>query len=157
VNADTQEIEAAVLTTNDFKDSEVLSDLLNQIEADIEQVSGDGGYDSHETHQDILERGANPVIPPRKDVVIVQHGNSKKAALARDEVIRQIRKLGRKNWKKESNYHQRSLAETAMYRIKILFGRELRARNFENQAAETFLKCRALNKMTQIGMPEKPM
>lgn len=154
VNAATHEIEAVVLTTNDFKDSEVLPDLLDQIDKSIEQVSGDGGYDSHDAYEDILARGATPVIPPRKDAVIAQHGNSKKPFLARDEVIREIRQKGRKSWKKESDYHQRSLAETAMYRIKMLFGRELSARHFENQATEAFLKCRALNKMTQLGMPE---
>jgi len=154
VNAATHEIEAVVLTTNDFKDSEVLPDLLEQIDKGIHQVSGDGGYDSHDAYEDIASRGAIPVIPPRKDAVIAQHGNSKEPVLARDEVIREIREKGRKSWKKESGYHQRSLAETAMYRIKMLFGRELRARNFENQATEAFLKCRGLNKMTQLGMPE---
>lgn len=154
VNAATHEIEAVILTTNDFKDSEVLPDLLDQIDKSIVQVSGDGGYDSHEVYEDIALRGGMPVIPPRKDAVIAQHGNSKKPVLARDKVIREIRQMGRKNWKKESNYHQRSLAETAMYRMKMLFGRELRARNFENQATEAFVKCRALNKMTQLGMPE---
>lgn len=154
VNADTQEIEAAVVSTNDFKDNECLPDLLEQIEGDIAQVSGDGGYDSHEVYQFISDIGANPVIPPRKDAVIAQHGNCKENVLPRDEVLRQIRQLGRKNWKKESGYHQRSLAETAMYRIKKIFGGILKSRTFESQAVEAFLRCCALNKMTQLGMPD---
>lgn len=154
VNAATHEIEAVVLTTNDFKNSEILPDLLDQIDKNIVQVSGDGGYDSHDVYEDIASRGGMPVIPPRKDAVIAQHGNSKEPVLARDKVIREIRQMGRKNWKKESNYHQRSLAETAMYRMKMLFGRELNARHFESQATEAFFKCSALNKMTQLGMPD---
>jgi hypothetical protein len=35
----------AVLTTNDFKDSELFEDLLGQVEG-VESVFGDGGYDS---------------------------------------------------------------------------------------------------------------
>jgi hypothetical protein len=33
--------------------------------------------------------------------------------MARDEAIRMIRRIGRKNWKKKIGYHCRSLAETA--------------------------------------------
>ena len=74
--------------------------------------------------------------------------------LPRDEVIRAIRQLGRKEWKKKNNYHQRSLSETAMYRIKTIFGDGLRSRIFENQATEALLRCSALNKMTSLGMPD---
>lgn len=84
-------------------------------------MSGDSGYDSHESYELIAARGVNPVIPPRKDAVISQHGNSSLPVKRRDEVIRNIRALGRKNWKKQSGYHKRSLAETAMYRLKTIF------------------------------------
>ena len=153
IDANDQEIEAAVVTTNDFKDSEVLPDLLDQIDSELSQVSGDGGYDSHESYQLIIDRGADPVIPPREDAVIAQHGNFHLPANPRDEVIRKIRQLGRKNWKKQSGYHKRSLAETAMYRLKTIFSGTLRARLFENQGTEALLRCFALNKMTQLGMP----
>ncbi len=153
IDASNQEIEAAVVTTNDFKDSEVLPDLLEQIDSKLSQVSGDGGYDSHESYELIENRGANPVIPPRKDAVIAQHGNSYLPSKPRDEVIRKIRALGRKNWKRQSGYHKRSLAETAMYRLKTIFGGALRSRLFENQGTEALLRCFALNKMTSLGMP----
>lgn len=116
-------------------------------------MTGDGGYDSHESYQLIENCGADPVIPPREDAVIAQHGNSHLPVKPRDEVIRKIRQLGRKNWKKQSEYHRRSLAETAMYRLKTIFDGTLRARLFENQATEALLRCFALNKMTQLGMP----
>lgn len=153
VDADTQEIEAAVVTTNDFKDSEILPDLLEQIDASLDQVSGDGGYDSHESYQLISDLGATPVIPPRIDAVINQHGNSSLPKFPRDETIRQIRKKGRKTWKKESGYHKRSLSETAMYRLKTIFSGVLRSKIFENQGTEALLRCSALNKMTHLGMP----
>ena len=154
VDAISQAIEGAVLSTNDFKDSEILPDLLDQIDTEMEQVSGDGGYDRHQVYRNIAERGAKPVIPPRRDSVIAQHGNCKKPPLPRDEVLRGIRKCGRKKWKKQMGYHKRSLAETAMYRVKTIFGNSLRSRIFENQACEALLKCYALNRMTQLGMPD---
>lgn len=153
IDENSQEIEAAVVTTNDFKDSEILPDLLDQIDSKLSQVTGDGGYDSHESYHLIANRGADPVIPPREGAVIAQHGNSHLPAKPRDEVIRKIRQLGRKNWKKQSEYHRRSSAETAMYRLKTIFGGVLRARLFENQATEALMRCFALNKMTQLGMP----
>jgi hypothetical protein len=45
VDETTGEILAAVVSTNDWADSEILPDLLGQIEGDIEQVSADGAYD----------------------------------------------------------------------------------------------------------------
>ena len=87
------------------------------------------------------------------DAVISQHGNSKLLAKPRDKVIRKIRELGRKNWKKQSGYHKRSLAETAMCRLKTIFGGALKSRLFENQGTEALLRCFALNKMTSLGMP----
>jgi hypothetical protein len=43
---------------------------------------------------------------------------SKAERHARDESLRRIRKVGRKEWKKESNYHRRSLAETTVFRFR---------------------------------------
>jgi len=42
--------------------------------------------------------------------------------LARDEDLRRIRRIGRKAWKGESGYHGRSLGETAISRMKTIFG-----------------------------------
>lgn len=148
IDENSQEIEAAVVTTNDFKDSEILPNLLDQIDSELTQVSGDGGYDTHKNYELIANRGADPIIPPREDAVIAQHGNSHLPAKPRDRVIRKIRQLGRKNWKKQNGYHRRSLAETAMYRLKTIFSGTLRARLFENQGTEALLRCFALNKMT---------
>ena len=74
--------------------------------------------------------------------------------IARDENLRRIRAVGRAQWKRESGYHQRSLAETGMFREKTIFGEKLSSRDFENQATEAFIRCAALNRMTQLGMPQ---
>jgi len=154
VDEATGEILAAVVTTNDVHDGEVLNDVLPAIEGDIEQVSTDGAYDHLHCYDEIAERGAKPVIPPRKDAVIWQHGNCKAPPHPRDENLRYIRKHGRKQWKRDSNYHRRSLAETTMFRFKAIFGGNLSSRKFDNQAVELFIKCAALNRMIQIAKPD---
>ena len=42
------------------------------------------------------------------------HGNWLYAPHPRDENLREIRRVGRKKWKRESGYHRRSLSETTM-------------------------------------------
>lgn len=154
VDEASHEILAAVLTTNDFGDNEVFADLLEQIDEPLAQVSADGSYDSWDIHERIQQRGAHAAIPPRKTARIRQHGNSGQPPLPRDEALRAIRRHGRAAWKRGAGYHRRSLAETAMFRIKTLFGDSLSAHLFDSQAAEAFLRCRALNRMTELGMPE---
>jgi hypothetical protein len=85
VDEATGEILAAVVTTNDIHDGEVLNDVLEAIEGDIEQVSGDGAYDHRHCYDEISARAAKPVIPPRKDAVIWQHGNCKAPPHPRDK------------------------------------------------------------------------
>ena len=154
VDESTGEILAAVVTTNDVHDGQVLSDLLDQIEGEIEQVTTDGAYDHQHCYDEIAQRDAKAVIPPRQDAVIWQHGNRKDLPHPRDENLRYIRKHGRKKWKRDSNYHRRSLSETTMFRLKAIFGGKVRSRKFDNQAVELFLQCAALNRMIQIAKPD---
>ena len=145
---------AAVVSTNDVSDGEVLPNLLNGIDDEIEQVSADGAYDQRKCYDAIRERQATAAIPPRKGAKIWQHGNTKAERHIRDENLRRVRKVGRKRWKRESRYHRRSLAETTMFRLKTIFGRRLSARTFDNQAVELFIKCAALNRMIQMAKPD---
>lgn len=57
-------------------------------------------------------------------------------------------------WKQEVGDHRRSLVETAIYRVKMLFGASLQARLFAQQVTDLFIKVAALNRMTHLGMPE---
>lgn len=157
VDEATGEILAADLTLSSAGDGERLPALLSQVEqghVTIHQVSADGAYDSWSCHEAITRREAEATIPPRSGSKIKQHGNSKNPRLGRDEILRRIRKVGKDAWKVESGYHRRSLAETAMYRQKQIFGEGLNARLLISQKGEAFLRCVALNRMTQLGMPE---
>jgi len=150
------EIQAVCLTENNISDAAAVKGLLEQIEQILLACAADGAYDKRKVYE-ALNRHSPEVeilIPPRKNARIWQHGNSKAERLKRDENLRYIRKHGRGQWKEDSGYHMRSLAETAMFRLKTIFGSELSARLLETQTTQVLIRCLALNKMTQLGMPE---
>lgn len=155
VNAQTQQIEAVVLSEAGLDDAEAGKTILDQTPGQIEQTSADGAYDKRKFYEAAQARGVESItVPPRKDAKIWQHGNSKHPAVPRDENLRAIRKGGRKKWKRESGYHQRSLAETAVYRYKIIFGNTMNTRTVSRQITEARIKVAALNRMTQQGLPD---
>ncbi len=150
------EIQAVLLTENNVSDDQVVEALLGQIEQTILDVAADGAYDKRKVYDSLNAHSpeVNILIPPRKNARIWKHGNTKTERLKRDENLRAIRKNGRKEWKKNSGYHVRSLAETIMFRLKTIFGNELSARLLETQTTQALVRCAALNKMTQLGMPQ---
>ncbi len=154
VDQATHELVAAVVSTNSFKDSQVLPDLLEQVEDEIKQVSADGAYDARNCYDAIRAREARAAIPPQKRAKIWRHGNTRAQRHIRDENLRAIRRKGRAAWKRESGYHRRSLAETAVFRVKMIFGERVRARSFDGQAAQLLVRCATLNRMTHLGMPD---
>ena len=156
VDPSQQEIQAAMLTDAGGDDAEMLAPLLGQIDNEIHSVSADGAYDKRKVYAELAERapGAQVNIPPQRNAKIWQHGNSTEPALKRDENLRRIREIGRKAWKRETGYHRRSLAETAMFRMKTLLGGHLSNRRYDTQATQLGLRCRALNRMTHLGMPK---
>lgn len=145
------------VTGNDTADCEMFAPLLDQVPQDarIVQVSADGAFDKQMCYAALKQRGIPRIaIPPQHNAKIWQHGNSKEERLARDENLRRIRSIGRKEWKKEIGYHRRSLAETTMFRLKTIFTDKVRARKEAAQRVELLLRVKALNLMTTLGMPK---
>ena len=155
-NPEDGEIQAVLLTENNVSDDEAVEVLLEQIEQTITDFAADGAYDKRKVYDCLNAHSpdVNILIPPRKNARIWKHGNTQAERLKRDENLRYIRKHGRKDWKKESGYHVRSLAETTMFRLKTIFGNELSARLIETQTTQALVRCAALNKMTHLGMPQ---
>lgn len=154
VDAETQQIEAVTLTEAGEHDAHQFGPLLEQIDSPVHSVIGDGAYDKRTVYEGCATRRAHPVIPPRKNAKIWQHGNSRAAPLPRDEHLRRIRQVGRRQWKLESGYHRRSLGETTMSRFKRIFGPNLAGREFSRQVTEARIKSRALNRMSELGLPQ---
>ena len=150
------EIQAVILTENSVSDDAAVEVLLQQIEQQIDKFAADGAYDKRKVYDCLNAHSpdVNILIPLRKNARIWKHGNTKTERLKRDENLRSIRKYGRKEWKKNSGYHVRSLAETTMFRLKTIFGDDLSVRLLETQTTQALVRCAALNKMTHLGMPQ---
>jgi IS5 family transposase len=153
IDPESHEIRAAMVTEPGVTDAEAVPDLLAREEGPVEAVEADGSYDRRGVYEELERRGARAVIPPRRDAKILRHGNRAGPRLARDENLRRIHKIGRAAWKEESGYHRRSLGETAMFRMKTIFGGGIASRRPQQQAKEVGIRCRALNLMTHQGMP----
>jgi hypothetical protein len=134
-NPDDGEIQAVLLTTNSVSDAATVAPLLAQIPHPINAFAADGAYDKRKIYDAVNAHSlaAKLLIPPRKNAHIWQHGNTKAERLKRDENLRGVRPLGRKEWKQTSGYHVRSLAETTMFRLKTIFDDGLSARLLETQ------------------------
>jgi len=164
-------------------DSKELERLLHEETDPIGHVKGDGAYDTHAAYDAVRARPEHPraiFLPhrerrrgtrPRPDRGhprvegqrvnaggyrhhIWQHGNSKAPRLDRDEHVRRIRRVGRKRWKEEVGYHERSLVETEIFRFKDIFGPSLSARTDATRETEVRIKVAALNRITALGMPD---
>jgi hypothetical protein len=161
INSETQEIEVFELSDLGVQDCQGLECLLGKLKKPISTVIGDGSYDRFCCYEAAERRQFKLLTPPQRNAKTSKETKShkKKKASAeaikkRDAVIKEVEKLGRAQWKRQIGYHRRSLAETAMFRIKTLLGNRLQTRRFEHQKTEIAIWCRAINKMTALGMPE---
>ena len=152
IDAQTLEIRAIEVTDNSVGDAPMLPELLAQIPPDepVASVGGDGAYDTKACHAAIRARGAQAVIPPRRNARPWK--SSDPAAASRNEALRAVQRLGRSVWKKWSGYHRRSLVETKMHCFKRL-GQRVMSRTFERQVVELHVRVALLNRFTQIGRP----
>lgn len=155
VNETTHQIQAVVLTEAGVDDAEAGQQLVEETPGPIEQVSADGAYDKRKFYDTCQAQQVDRIIvPPRHDARIWQHGNCSAPPLPRDQNLRRIRQIGRQRWKEEAGYHRRSLTETAVFRFKVIFGNTLSARTLPRQITEARIKCAALNRMAQLGLPD---
>lgn len=152
IDAETLDIRAVEVTTNAIGDAPTLPNLLSQIPEDetILSVGGDGAYDTRDCHAAIAGRGADPVIPVRRNGKAWTKDGP--GVDARNETLRAMKQLGRAIWKKWSGYHRRSLVETKMHCFKLL-GQRLAARTFDRQITELKIRAEILNRFSQIGSP----
>jgi hypothetical protein len=153
VNPVTHEVTALELTEANVHDCTVLPTLLSK-QKNIGKVYADGAYSFKAGFDAIAQSGGIPSIPVRSGTTIVRKNPSPGQEL-RNELLQEIKKAGgRIIWKKSSDHHRRSLVETHMFRLKIILGGRLRARNFINQKVEAKIMANILNKMTHLGMPK---
>ena len=154
IDAGSHEVQAVMVTEAKVDDAETVDHLLKPIDRPVERAAADGAYDKRKVYRVLEPRTGRLLIPPRSNAKLWKHGNTAGPPLPRDENLRHIRREGRKAWKRESGYHMRSLAETGVYRLKVIFGDHLASRRPECQMTEGAIRGRALNIMTHLGMPQ---
>jgi Transposase DDE domain len=125
IDETTKEIVAAELTGSRVHDSQQLPSLLDQIRDPIDQVSGDGAYDTRTCDEAVLQRQATPTFIPRRTARLSSAQDSTAWRAARDRILQQIAVHGRSAWRMLSGYTRQSIAENTMFRFKQLFGGRL--------------------------------
>ncbi len=156
MDPDTHEIMICGLTLSTGNDAKVAEKMMRKSPTSIQKVYADGAYDSQAFRQVVTKRDAEAIVPPPKNAAI--NNNAQDGVEDRNDAINAIEEYGgeeegRKRWKEKVGYHRRSLVETTMFRLKKLMGAHLRSRTFKNQAAESWVRCAILNKLTRLGVP----
>jgi len=150
VDPDAHTILAQRVTDSRTHDGTAALPLLKEIDAELQTFFGDGAYDQRKVYDALEQRDACAVIPPRERAKESTRAN---ASWDRNDAIRQIDRHGRQAWKERSGYHRRSLAETAVSRLKGAFGERLKNREPTHQETEVALRCKLLNWFVLLGMP----
>ena len=153
MDAGTGDVRAVEFTSSRQGDSPLLPNLLTQIpsEETIGTVTADGAYDTRRCHGAIIDRGAEAVIPIRRTRRAWKEDCP--AAIARNEILRATRRLGRTLWKTWSGYHVRSRVEARMNCLK-LFGERIMSRDPDRQTAEIQIRIAIMNRFSALGRAE---
>ena len=152
VDEATLEVRAVEITDSGVGDAPMLPGLLDQIPEGepIASVTADGAYDGRACRDAIADRGADAIVPPRRNAKPWKKDSP--GAAGRNETLRAIKRLGRTIWRKWSGYQRRSRVETKMNCMKLL-GQRLAARDFDRQTAELQIRIAILNRFTVLGIP----
>lgn len=148
IDAQTLQIRAICVTSNEVSDAVVVADLLEQVPLNeaVLSLTGDVAYDTQPVYEAVIQRGAVPITPPRKNARI-RKGD---AFGYRNAALAACRCLGRRIWEVWSGYHRRSLVESKMNCIKRLGERGI-SRTFERQVNELHIRAAILNRFTELG------
>jgi hypothetical protein len=126
MDANTGEIVAVAMTTNDVNDASQVGPLLDQLDAPLASFTGDGAYDPDSLYRTITERDADAlvIVPPRASAVPSETAETDPTQ--RDQHLQDIATKGRIAWQKSSGYTTRSRVETTIGRYKQVIGDGLR-------------------------------
>lgn len=145
---------SVALSSDKVGDGEMMVRLLKN-KQNIGAIYGDGAYGSKDCFEAIVKTGAKAMIALPTTTGIAKKKKLSSGLIERNRLVEEIRAAGgRKEWKKKSGYHKRSLVEAHMRRFKKILGERLSNRKFINQFTEVQIKSLILNKMTILGMPD---
>ena len=133
VDAETGQIVASELTSYRIRDSTPVPTLLEQTDHSLASLCADGTYDRQSVYEAAQRKGngqaVRVLIPPARDARLRSAPST--AMKERNRNVRSMRKLGRREWHKQSGYSQRSMVENTVYRYKTILGRDMRSRGLK--------------------------
>lgn len=157
------QIVSMAYTQSGVNDCEAVNELWDGISTPLNSLRADGAYDTFEVYERGHREGVQIIVPPAitskaQDELKKPPKIKKEFLEARDRTIHFIRQFdtfegGLKQWKINSNYHQRSLIETTMFRLKRIFGFNLSAQSDQGRYNELIAKINLLNQMAALGLP----
>ena len=143
-------IVAHALTDATVDDATTGVELIEAVNDDITRVTADAAYDTVAFYDAAGARGATVVVPPTKTARVSGRWPRSRA---RDRTITTVKRIGRRQWKKTSRYHQQARVENASFRYKSIIGDGLRAWTPGGRTVEVLLACNILNAMIDMGRP----
>lgn len=163
IDFESRDIIGLINTSAHIHDNTQLKPLLKQVcqnNYKIDTVIGDGAYDSKDNYLLARKDQFEMIAPPPKNAT--EHLNTgwhhqwydTPGWEERNAVIRHIEEYGLDGWMADVDYHRRSLVENAFYRLKTIFGPNLRFRTEPNQYTEQCLKAKIINQFNELGLPK---
>jgi len=146
VRVDTHEVVSMEVTTDDVHDSKEASGLLEGAErrVNVEEALFDGAYDSAVVYGELVRRGIEAVIKPRRNA------RSDTGPAARGVAVGQIMELGYGTWVELTGYGRRWAVETAYSTFKRLFGECAMGRSLGSIAVELAGKVALYNMLVNM-------
>jgi len=138
----TNVITGAEVTDSHTNDSPLLPALLETSAKrfTMKRVSADKGYLSQENVQAIVDRGAEPFIPPKVNTAFTRPNDASRKKLATWDKMLHYYSYRREDFL--AHYHRRSNVETTFHMIKAKFGGRIRSKT--QTAAVNEVLCKVL-------------
>lgn len=133
------------VTPDDVHDGQVFPQLVEGASkrSKLKKVLADGAYDDKDLDQFTKDKRAKLVTPPRRNSRVRRKPPPESAA--RNDRVREYKRLGKKKWKKKYGYGKRWIVETVYSNWKRLFGEGLSAQTPKGVEAEVRRKSFLLN------------
>jgi len=133
------------VTPDSVHDNKVFPELVQKAgqRSRLKKILADGAYDDKKNDAAAVAQDVKLVVPPRKNSRVKRKPPPESAA--RNDRVREYKKLGTKRWKKKFGYGKRWMVETVYSNWKRLFGEGLLARGPKGVEAEVRRKVFLLN------------
>ena len=161
LNAASQQVLACQMTSVKTGDPTVLPGLLNAVTEEglwVQSLAADGAYDTRGVYSACETNGISDVRIPPKEGAVRWKDTTPGAGLRNGHLAMGTRDRsfvpGKKAWKEATEYHVRSLVETAMSRMVSVTNQRLRNRTEDGQAYETVAAITLMNHYARLGLPE---